>query len=164
MLNVISYEKVYCLFPRATLHDHTSLVLNTGGPEYITRRIDIAETRMRGFSMIEELETEQLLDPHPSPFAFGWRWIDDSNTWVINLDTRDVALPPPSNPESSARTHDPVNVCGFLLRYNLDDHAIIDYEVVEGPSIEFTYTIGDRDLLDRLIWTISYHSPVWDGR
>ncbi len=164
MLNVISYEKVYCLFPRATLHDHTSLVLNTDDTDYIARKIDIAEMRTRGFTMLEELEPEVLLPSYPSPFAFGWRWIDDSETWVINLDTRDVAPPPPSNPESSARTHDPVNVCGFSLRYNLDDHAVVEYEVVEGPSIEFTYTIGDHDLLDRLIWMVCYHSPVWDGK
>ncbi|KAH9856400.1 hypothetical protein C2E23DRAFT_698176, partial [Lenzites betulinus] len=85
MVNVISYEKAYCLFPRATLHDHHSLLMNHED-HYAGRALDIAELEEQGFTMSDELEPIELAFAHgTSGFVLGWRWIDDSATWIIKL-------------------------------------------------------------------------------
>ncbi len=163
MINVISYEKAYCLFPRPTVHDHVSLILNTERVFYPpTRDLEIAKLEAKGFKIVQEVPLERLVSPYPgSPFALGWRWIDDSETWVVKFDTHDVTLPPPANLESSARTHDPVAMCGFSLRYTFDRRAHIEFEIMDGPPLEFVYLLGDTALMDRISRKISYRRQPW---
>ncbi len=163
MINVISYEKAYCLFPRPTLHDHVALILNTERifhPQI--RRVEIDNIEARGFKVVQGVPLERLVSPYPgSPFALGWRWIDDSETWVVNFDTHDVTLPPPANLASSARTHDPVAVCGFSLRYSFDRRAHIEFDMMDGPPLEFVYFLGDIAVMDQLARKISYKRQPW---
>ncbi|KAL1937497.1 hypothetical protein VTO73DRAFT_13149 [Trametes versicolor] len=79
--------------------------------------------------------SEFTLPTSRTSFVLGWRWIDDSPAWIIDFDTADVIPPQPANPSSSARTHDPVAICSFSLRYNAYDHAYMEFCIADGSSV-----------------------------
>ncbi|KAL1937077.1 hypothetical protein VTO73DRAFT_15132 [Trametes versicolor] len=137
MMNVISYEKAYCLFPRPTLHEHRGLLMKIKQGHDVWRVYEIEDVQARGFAMLDGLEPKELaLSCASSSFALGWRWIDDSASWVIHFDTHDIPPPPVRRTNSSALTHDPITVCGFSMRYDMETKARIDYELLEDASLD----------------------------
>ncbi|KAI0349669.1 hypothetical protein OH77DRAFT_1424455 [Trametes cingulata] len=166
LLNIISYERAYCMYPRATLHDRRSLLVRASGKEWRGRADELEEMIDRGYDVVDTLfhEDFNLPDEHRC-FTLGWRWIDDPFAWVIDFEVGlDIALPPPANSLSSARTHDPVAICGFALRCGPDEEPYMEFVVIKGPAVEYSYVLGDQDSADRLITELYFKSPVWDGR
>lgn len=161
-INVISYEKAYCLFPRATLHEHRSLLINADSTDSAEETVTLQE---RGFEMFDYLTARELLSNHASSsIVFGWRWIDDSASWVINLDTKDVVLPVAKS-SSFAEQYDPVAICNFSVRFNRTQcKATITFDIFSGPDVEYAYALGDSEVMERLILSIRDCCPVWDGK
>ncbi|KAI0642149.1 hypothetical protein C8Q79DRAFT_918657, partial [Trametes meyenii] len=165
LLNIISYERAYCLYPRATLHERHSLLIHVSGRGWAERVEEILDGMNRGLDVIDTLDSSEFSLPtaHAS-FVLGWCWIDDKSAWVINFDTSNVAPPLPANTISSPRTHDPVAMCGFSMRYAADDQARIKFSLLQGLSLEYGYALADRDLLDRVVYALYLRSPIWDPR
>ncbi|KAI0366117.1 hypothetical protein BV20DRAFT_911460, partial [Pilatotrama ljubarskyi] len=87
VMNVICYDKAYCLFPRATLEEQRSL-LSYSTQGRATRRVEgIWKYTSRGFTMITHLADDEVLSPiHPTAsFMFGPRMLGDRAMWTITL-------------------------------------------------------------------------------
>lgn len=150
-MNVISYEKAYCLFPLATLEGRVSLLSYSSHGRSERRARGAAKYTARGFRLVDFLSHTELAFPHEAvPFSFGPRWVGDSDTWVIPLDMHGILPPPPANPYSTARTHDPVALCSFSVTYSITDGTIMDFSVVESQVLKYSYIVGDEDIVDYL--------------
>ncbi|KAI8989854.1 hypothetical protein BD414DRAFT_570777 [Trametes punicea] len=176
VMNVISYEKAYCLFPQATLEDRLSLLTSSCRGRSRHRASGIIKYSNRGFTMTaapgpEELEygfspsaprgrsyAESLYGPgseaslvdgaasppqpqsHPRlfgrskpAFRLGWRWIDDSASWVLPLPLAGVAPPPAANASTAALTHDTVSVCNWEMRHDGPARGVVmHFEIAAG--------------------------------
>ncbi|KAI0638623.1 hypothetical protein C8Q77DRAFT_1215387 [Trametes polyzona] len=221
VMNVISYEKAYCLFPRATLEERRSLLSSSCRGRSKRRATGLAKYTRRGFKMISTLAREDIepdpatslrlpprgishvynssldhtpflhglptaLDlislndrragPYPPAstpsttpaappkqkpaFRLGWRWIDDSASWVLSLPQTGVAPPPPANPSTPPRAHDPVAVCNWEVRYpapapahvavHAPQGAVMHFEVAAGKALRYRYLVTDEALLGML--------------
>lgn len=125
LINVITYEKAYSLFPLATVEPH----LPSPG-----------SSPTGALPLI--LKTPTILGP---------RWLGDPDTWVIHLDTTDILHPPPENPYSTAIAHDPATISSFSVRYHAaEDGAIITFSVVESSTLKYAYVFGDENLVDHV--------------
>ncbi|KAI0371470.1 hypothetical protein BV20DRAFT_941761, partial [Pilatotrama ljubarskyi] len=170
VMNVISYEKAYCLFPWATLEERRSLLSSSCRGRSKRRQEGLAKYARRGFTLISRLYPDDIeLDPasaasssssryRSSPrtrkkpaFRIGWRWIDDSASWVLPLPLAGVALPLPTNASTPALTHDPVAVCNWEVRYppRPDEQrgAVMHFEVATGKVLRYRYLVTDELLL-----------------
>ncbi|RDX39599.1 hypothetical protein OH76DRAFT_1424216, partial [Lentinus brumalis] len=66
-------------------------------------------------------------------FRLGWRWIDDSSSWVILR--RDPS--PAANSATPPLTHDPVSVCKWEVRYHPDRGLVMHSEVATGKILRY---------------------------
>ncbi|KAI0370419.1 hypothetical protein BV20DRAFT_910347, partial [Pilatotrama ljubarskyi] len=86
LVNVISFEKAYCLFPRATLRDRRALLLHAPDGSPMGYFGDVVQCMSLNFQIIEDLEAHEVLDiTRSGSYPLGWRWIDDSASWVLPL-------------------------------------------------------------------------------
>ncbi|KAI0694389.1 hypothetical protein C8T65DRAFT_698990 [Cerioporus squamosus] len=192
VMNVISYEKAYCLFPQATLEQRRTLLSSSCRGKGKHRMDGLAKYQLRGFQVLYDLPHHEVLpDPatpllpsfrrdrisraesylYPSqPSAFdltraatssvqtrtkpafrlGWRWIDDSSSWVIPLPLAGVTPPPAANPATPALTHDPVSVCNWEVRYHPGRGLVMHFEVATGKILRYRYLVTDEQLLAHL--------------
>ncbi|KAH8092532.1 hypothetical protein BXZ70DRAFT_458900 [Cristinia sonorae] len=108
VMNVISYEKAYCLYPRATLHFHETLVsgLNPspGRPDALQKYLK------RGFKLIRGLgpDTE-------CKFPTRKRFMGDSLSWTLSLDMEGVDTRFPVPGTDTTLSHDPVAMLSWKL-------------------------------------------------
>ncbi|KAI0348783.1 hypothetical protein OH77DRAFT_1415982, partial [Trametes cingulata] len=156
LLNVITFNTAYCLFPRATLHERRALLLRYPDgspiePENVAEQHDAL-----GFEPpLSHLEARQVTSIASNlSFPLGWRWIDDAATWVVSLDTVGVSGPLPANKHSTAMTHDPVSVCNYAIRYDSERGAWMDLGVAHASVLRYSYIISDELLIDKLCHAI----------
>ncbi|KAI0703528.1 hypothetical protein C8T65DRAFT_696755 [Cerioporus squamosus] len=137
-MNVISYESAYCLFPRATLEERTTLLSSSTKGIYRNRGEALAKYMERGFNVIltTPANSTQLYGPC-SAFPLGWRW----------LDTSGVNPPRPLNSHSSPVLHDPVSVTNWNMQLNRSKGAVMRFSTVNSDLLGYSYLIGDEDLL-----------------
>ncbi|KAI0355447.1 hypothetical protein OH77DRAFT_1424945 [Trametes cingulata] len=245
VMNVISYEKAYCLFPWATLEERRSLLSSSCRGRSTRRQAGLDKYARRGFALVSALAPEDIESdpaslatssssssssarfarygsydmsharflygftsalsslslqdgastpsspgtpyttssstntsisgsPPPLPkrkkpaFRLGWRWIDDSASWVLPLPltglTLPSPLPPPTLPASTpspastpapAPAPDPVTVCNWEVRYpsapgtqaGEGDGATMHFEVATGKVLRYRYLVTDELLL-----------------
>ena len=150
MLNIITYNAAYCLYPRATLEAYTSLVLNGGNPGKVAALEKYAKRGWRAISNPSPLI--QYLAP--SLFYIGKsRWVCDKNTWTIPLSLEGVKPPPPASPSSEALSWDPIAECGWKLAYlSIPTGLVIaKFGTVATTFLRWGYTTGDEGYLHDLI-------------
>ncbi|KAI0364887.1 hypothetical protein BV20DRAFT_903328, partial [Pilatotrama ljubarskyi] len=84
-LNFLTYEKAYCLYPRATLHERRTLLLDSSGGE-TTQSNHFNTCTGSQLNILTELQGEESASssPHAS-FPMGWRWVTDSSTYIVSL-------------------------------------------------------------------------------
>ncbi|KAI0715608.1 hypothetical protein C8T65DRAFT_572952, partial [Cerioporus squamosus] len=144
VMNVISFENAYCLFPRATLEERLSLLSSSSAGRSTRRRESVAKYVARGFTVMERIPVTNVRLPNLLPL--GWRWIDDSASWVIPLDVAGVAPPVSANKRSPPLLHDPVVVCNWEVRYTPLRGAVMHFVVAKSELLRYRYLIGDPDL------------------
>ncbi|TCD68642.1 hypothetical protein EIP91_010297 [Steccherinum ochraceum] len=112
VMNVISYEKAYSLYPRASIVNHRSLVTcmqpSNGQPAALKKYAD------RGFSI------ETFVGGYDRDFALGKRYIGDGDCWTLNLDMTGVQAHWAPNDVSTPLTHDPVCATSWDLTVSCD--------------------------------------------
>ncbi len=200
-MNVISYEKAYCLFPRATLEERRALVSSSCLGKGKPRQDGLEKYTRRGYSIMHYLPTHEIipdpsaqslfpttrrflaalprafdlprhagagagaLAPRTSPaFSFGWRWIDDSSSWVLALPQTGVAPPPAANGSARALAHDPVAVCNWEVRYDPGRGALMHFETVGCKVLRYAYLVTDAQLLAYLTEEFSARGRVEDEK
>ena len=211
-MNVISYEKAYCLFARATLAERRALASSSCLGKGKHREDGLKKYRRRGWTIEYSLPAHEIVpDPsaqslyssttsrnngdartgrffqtspgafdlprhgagaarrtNPNPtFRFGWRWIDDSSSWVLSLPQTGVTPPPPANGSALALAHDPVAVCNWEVRYNPytgRGGALMHFETVGCKVLRYTYLVTDAQLLEYLIGEFGKRGRVEDEK
>ncbi|KAI9068490.1 hypothetical protein FKP32DRAFT_1561581, partial [Trametes sanguinea] len=151
VMNVISYNKAYCLFPRATLEERRSLMTSVAVGTGRTDRAGFFTSSDTGHRLILSLPPEEVyMEPPSRSFPCGPRWIGDDSTWLILLDTEGILPPPPPNSVSSPRSHDPIVMTSFSMRYDDEEGATLHFYVVDSPAIRYAFVCGDEDTADYL--------------
>ena len=206
VMNVISYEKAYCLFPQATLEERRTLLSSSCRGKGKHRLAGLAKYAARGFKILYDLPRHEVqpdpatplypafLQPtgsdgdrgdrlfasfspepelsvfdltHPATdaaslsrrqrtrtkpsFRLGWRWIDDSSSWVLPLPLGGVAPPPPANTATAPLAHDPVAVCNWEVRHLPGRGLVMHFEVATGKILRYRYLVTDELLLGHLM-------------
>ncbi|TCD68649.1 hypothetical protein EIP91_010304 [Steccherinum ochraceum] len=115
VMNVISYEKAYSLYPRASIHGHRSLVTcaypSRGQPAALEKYAD------RGFSI------ETTIGVDDPDFPVGKRYFGDGHCWSLSLDMSGVEVNWAVNDVSSPLTQDPVAATSWSLKINSDPES-----------------------------------------
>ncbi|KAI0087717.1 hypothetical protein BDY19DRAFT_892207 [Irpex rosettiformis] len=141
VFNVISWDRAYSLYPRATFEDHRGLWLR---PDYADDEGEtdiIKKYRLRGW----KFEWERgALDGDDPAFGDAARWIGDTQSWVIKLDTHGVTRPPPVNEFSQPLTRDPCCMTSWWMTLagsggpHEPPTAAIDF-VFSYPTLSYKY-------------------------
>ncbi|KAI0076966.1 hypothetical protein K474DRAFT_1754359 [Panus rudis PR-1116 ss-1] len=138
VMNVISHEAAYCLYPEATLEYRWSLLCATNGPRQ-DHALDKYE--LRGWFIVCEIYSSKAKKLFQAPTdSLGnkpprTRWIGDGFCWTIPLDTTGIPrkfLEP--SPRSSGLTRDPVTANSWSI--------IIDNDS-QHASMKFTRVLTD---------------------
>ncbi|KAF7799846.1 hypothetical protein EIP86_011088, partial [Pleurotus ostreatoroseus] len=136
VLNVISYNMAYCLYPRATLEDHYSVPLrdDEGMDDAV-----LDKYRSRGFSFRRI--------PRAADKAFGAttvRGLGDKYCWRIPLDRTTTT-------SQNLTSYTLATTTWHLQRIGgnpQSEHIVhkMRFDVVRGPAFRHTHIIGDRNL------------------
>lgn len=88
-MNIISYEKAFCLYPKGTFEEQCTLVTGCQSREKRQRALD--KYRDRGWEVLHNMHRRRfhLVQRH--------RWICDRHTWIMPLDLDGVTPPPVSS-------------------------------------------------------------------
>lgn len=143
-MNVLSFENAYCLFPRATLEERLSLLSSSCAGQSVRRESSVAKYVTRGFIVTDRIPPHDIRRPYL--FPLGWRWIDDSSSWVIPLNVDGIAFPPPHNSRTPRLLHDPVIVCNWEVGYTPHRGVKMNYLVARSELLRYRYLISDPDL------------------
>ncbi|KAK7686688.1 hypothetical protein QCA50_010288 [Cerrena zonata] len=141
VLNVIAFDKAYCLYPRATLEERLMVVCTTRNDDVIEgvyRRYV-----QRGWFLIRGFHAMHLFSLDRSLSSIN-RWIDDRFSWSILLpyDFQDGITS--INSQTDPLTQDPVSVSGWTLtaRGNgINDPAAIEFHRVEDRDLFYHYVL-----------------------
>jgi hypothetical protein len=82
-MNLITHDKAYSIFPRATFEDRRSLIFVKDGESAVKARAKYEE---RGWAFVEGYELERR--DRYSPFGKGIRRLGDSRCWSISLHSK----------------------------------------------------------------------------
>ncbi|KAH9947178.1 hypothetical protein B0H21DRAFT_822098 [Amylocystis lapponica] len=150
VMNVISFEKAYCLYARGTLEEHRSLVNRTTN-RYVIYHQDLDKYAARGWNILMRLPPPPDDDDNHSDWEpIHNRWIDDKWSWVVPLDIVGVTYPPAPTPSSCAMVHDPVAVCYWVSTYSDHFGLTIRFCVLKDQVLRYVY-ITDGLLYDDII-------------
>ncbi|RPD52517.1 hypothetical protein L227DRAFT_514713 [Lentinus tigrinus ALCF2SS1-6] len=144
-MNVIAFDKAYCLFPRATLEARRSLISSSSKGIYRSRGKALSKYIQRGFNVAFSLPPGDQFSRMPL-FPLGWRWLDDEHTWVILLDTTGVGRPTTPNTLSSPLNHDPSVICNWQVLFKSTEGATMQYSVMKSDLLRYRYVVADQDL------------------
>ena len=137
-MNVITFEKAYCLFPRATLDERLSLVCTSRQDDTIEAVFQKYATR--GWNIIRSVDDIEHVTQDPALDVNQRRWIDDRYTWSINL-----PLPPffkgslaSLNQRTKALGRDPASVTSWGQSISEDQHTC-EMIFVQSGSVNLFY-------------------------
>ncbi|KAG8790845.1 hypothetical protein FRC16_000692, partial [Serendipita sp. 398] len=88
-MNLITHDRAYSLFPRATFIKRTGITIETADQLGAASRA-YEKYALRNFKI--SLGPLSLNERDPL-LVFGDRWVGDSQTWTITLDTTGVVIP-----------------------------------------------------------------------
>ena len=137
-MNVIAYDRAYCLYPRATLEERLSLVTTTRADDVIDEVWD--RYTHRGWTIIHDRDVIPTLTTDICLRAGFARWINDGFAWSIALpvDFHD------SLPRLNARTehlfHDPVSISSWKLWHGRRHGPVeIRFEIISSVNMFYQY-------------------------
>ncbi|KAH9948727.1 hypothetical protein B0H21DRAFT_844604 [Amylocystis lapponica] len=131
VMNVISYEKAYALYPRATFEERRSFIC---AKDSLPQEI-IEKYSTRGWEMMEWLKLpEAQRNKDNRTFRFGLRRVSDSQSWIIALDMAGVVRP--SSAFLPPLLQDPVGTASWKLRYNDHSGGSVDFDSFWFPILD----------------------------
>ena len=139
VMNFITHEKAYSLYPRATFEERRSLKFLHGSAARDKAYTKYAE---RGWKMLDGIAGEDFHDLNSS-LARGSRRVGDSKTWTIPI------LPKigTSFPEGLTETN------SWSLRYDHNLKPCLDFCLLISPQLQYCYLVLGQSLIDE-IWKI----------
>ena len=142
-MNVISYEKAYCLFPYATLEERRALIVPSDGPG---QEPAIEKYKERGWKMLLSLSSRERNASNPS-FALGPRFMGDRHTWTIPLDLTGVQPPRALTSRTPALTTDPVAATSWVFKYEHDEGGDVSFETASSTYLLYKHVLRDEGTL-----------------
>ncbi|KAG8852175.1 hypothetical protein FRB91_006862 [Serendipita sp. 411] len=150
MMNLITHDRAYSLFPRATFIKRTGITIETADQLGAASRA-YEKYALRNFKI--SLGPLSLNERDPL-LVFGDRWVGDSQTWTITLDTTGVVIPNWVK-EVTDYLGLPLLACqGFSVRKDQSTHPMVQHPV---PRF---YRDGNILLTFEPIYSIILHQPI----
>ncbi|PPQ80116.1 hypothetical protein CVT26_012167 [Gymnopilus dilepis] len=146
VMNVITHEAAYSLYPYATFEQKRSLIISTEGSKQDSARAKYAE---RGWEMVGRLSQNEIGDSS-SAFAQGERYLGDSRCWKIPI------LPKLDLPESF------IEVNTWSLKYNTAREGVMAFKILLTDHLRYSYVIVDESMQNFLTPTLL--GPEEDGQ
>jgi len=132
-MNIITHNKAYALYPKATFEERRSLMYSTEGMWQDTARKKYND---RGWSMVERLTVEEFRDRRSS-FAPGNRYVGDSSCWTIPLASSPGIM---DLPEGFIESNT------WALKYDADLIPIMSFRVLLTDCLKYSYLVVDEEL------------------
>ncbi|KAI0646149.1 hypothetical protein C8Q79DRAFT_909306 [Trametes meyenii] len=150
VMNVITYNAAYSLYPFATFELNISLVLNDREPN--------APAALRKYSRRgwKSIASDSSLVHYLEPRAFSLdtlRWVCDGRSWTIPLPTDGFSEPLSGkqlSPKAIAHARDPISECGWYL-VSADERILVAFRIISTTILRWRYTAGDWEYAERLI-------------
>lgn len=168
VMNVISYEMAYCLYPRATLHEHHTLV--SGEEASPTRPAALLKYSGRGF---EIMVVDRGRLPAGSLFAEDMRYMGDSQCWTVTLDTVGIqAFSWPisgqpllsCDPVSATSWHQKIGISVIYMSYRVSKFYKTSFHYLVALSVYYalsrhqeSLSEGDQEFIDCCLFYNSTH-------
>ena len=144
-MNVISYEKAYCLFPVPTLEERRSFIISTDGPGQEPAKKKYHAT---GWEMVPSLSHQEFASTTPS-FPLGTRFMGDRYTWTYPLDLTGINMQrSPGGRPPPILTQDPVAASSWTFCYDPNQY---ENEDEEGGGMEFDVLASNRIFYQYLV-------------
>jgi hypothetical protein len=154
VMNLITHERAYSLYPHATFEEGRSLVISTEGSKQESARKKYTE---RGWTMVETGQDEDVRNAR-SDFTPCRRHIGDSRCWTIPV------LPKLDLPEDFMATntwelkYDPVvelefEASGdtFSMKSVSTVQPVLKFTILRSENLRFSYLVVDKSVQDFLI-------------
>ncbi len=140
-MNVITYNKAYCLYPRATLLDSTGIILKSVN-EAVRAAVD--KYRRRGFTLVRVIGRgdQSSITYHKDKV----RVIRDGHTWTIDLPRINFDM-------EAVNRADPVSVTTWSMATFPGDFHRIHFRLVDDEPSVAPLVVATKELKD-LIGTI----------
>ena len=139
-MNIISFEKAYCLFPPTSVEPR-GWVRNR-----LPDDISVEPEEFGG--------NVRIPFHHPSGvfegISPGLRWLGDPHTWVVPLEIHCIKPHPPLTPYSSPLLADPVAITSFDVRCHPVDGVSISFFILHSDALRYCYVVGTRSLINHL--------------
>ena len=166
-MNVITFNRAYCLYPLATLEQGISLACTR-------RRSDLESVfnkyHERGWETIRKTKVVQELGLDQSFIMNIPRWLDDEDSWSIPLEYNFPQPISPVNPHSAALTRDPISATSWVLtRSRKRDVGHMRFDHVNSSQLFYDYIIECSEVINTpsmsaLLRTASLSNTLPSGR
>ncbi|TCD60895.1 hypothetical protein EIP91_009321 [Steccherinum ochraceum] len=152
----ITADVAYCLFPRATICNRRSMVLDT---VHQRGRCEEAYNKYRQRGWTVEFREDILDDDIERMFRPGERWVGDGLTWRIQFgeDRGHAVRPEEDTPIAECTTRIGPVLQASAFRLETDPQAVIKWEDLSHPRLYYTHAVGEvsDELLQWLTATTS---------
>ncbi|CAL1699943.1 unnamed protein product [Somion occarium] len=153
VMNVITYEKAYSLYPIPTFEERRSLICRSWG---IKQEEGIEKYEDRGWEMLSRLPSGESLEK--SSFLIGSRWIGDEDVWEIDLDMEGIPSTVRARSDSSKPlTHDPASVTSWKLHCGHFEGAVMVTNTLKSEYLFHQYISQDGGFLSSLEYHADKH-------
>jgi len=136
VMNFITHEKAYSLYPRASFEEHRSL---TCLYSTIARTKAWAKYTERGWTMLDGITGQDFHDLNSS-LARGPRYVGDSKTWTIPI------LPKIDAPSLDGL----VEMNSWSLNYDLNLKPHFEFSLLISPQLQHCYLVLDEFLREEI--------------
>jgi hypothetical protein len=131
-MNIITHDKAYSFFPRATFEERRSLVCLSSSE---LRDKAFEKYSDRGWSFIKNYDVRRAERPAlEATFALGERYVGDRSCWTLPV------LPNLNLSEGHMETNSWVTKCN-----SWDDFPSMSYQYLVSKMLKFSYLIGTGD-------------------
>jgi hypothetical protein len=148
VMNIISYEKAYSLYPRATFEERRSLICATAGFHQEPARTKYVN---RGWKMITIVPAQEQDNPLSS-FRKGLRWLGDKLCYTIPLSLEGVHLAPPVHSLAPV-PRDFLSIHTWSLEHAADPAktAVLHFVILVSPVLRNNYAISNQALCSKIL-------------
>ncbi|KAK7682829.1 hypothetical protein QCA50_014213 [Cerrena zonata] len=136
VMNVISCDMAYSLYPNATFEERTSLICGSGYEE--SKEVAYDKYRSRGWD-VDDCFDYTYLDTAYHTTAF--RWIGDTHCWSIPLDTSFITARIPLLSGSKPIICDPIVISNWVLFHEDGKGGDMRADVLTDPYLACSYVV-----------------------
>lgn len=148
VMNLITFDSAYSLYPRATFEERRTLALHVRTPGEELARSKYVD---RGWRLQTDLWPHDERNPKLAFYLGTLRTMGDKLSWVVPLDTTGVDMRPALTELSPVFQWDPVIYNSWRLARNRLDALTMAYRLIKSTVLRYNYMIEDTDYFDMII-------------